>query len=60
VRTENLGTISSYTYQLQAFADAVDFKKPIVTDAADSTANMEIIDQAYLAAGLDIRPAMKL
>ncbi len=59
-RTENLGTISSYTYQLQAFADAIDFKKPIVTDAADSTANMEIIDQAYLAAGLDIRPAMKL
>jgi predicted dehydrogenase len=59
-RTEYLGTTSSYTYQLQAFADAVDFGRPFVTNAADSTANMAIIDQAYLAAGLDIRPAVKL
>ena len=57
-RTENLGTISSYTYQLQAFADAIDFGKPFKTDAADSTATMELIDQSYLAAGLDIRPAV--
>ena len=57
-RTEYLGTISSYTYQLQTFADAVEFNKPFVTDAADTTATMEIIDQAYLAAGLDIRPAL--
>jgi len=57
-RTEYLGTISSYTYQLQTFADAIEFNKPFVTDAADTTATMELIDQAYLAAGLDIRPAL--
>ena len=57
-RTEYLGTVSSYTYQLQTFADAIEFNKPFVTDAADTTANMEIIDEAYRAAGLDIRPAL--
>ncbi len=56
-RTEYLGTISSYTYQLQTFADAVEFNKPFVTDAADTTATMEIIDQAYVAAGLPVRPS---
>ena len=59
-RTEYLGTISSYTYQLQAFADAIEFNKLFVTDAADTTATMEIIDQAYLAAGLSVRPALIL
>ena len=59
-RTENLGTISSYTYQLQAFADAIDFQKPVRTNAADSTANMRLIDAAYIAAGLEIRPASRL
>jgi len=59
-RTESLGTISSYTYQLQSFADAVDFGTPFTTDASDSRINMETIDTAYLAAGLEIRPALKV
>ncbi len=57
-RTEYLGTISSYTYQLQIFADAVEFNKPFTTNAADTTATLTLIDQAYLAAGLSVRPAI--
>jgi predicted dehydrogenase len=52
---EHLGTRTSYTYQLEAFAAAVRTGAPVVTDAEWSVANMELIDAAYLAAGLPTR-----
>jgi predicted dehydrogenase len=55
-RTEHLGRLSSYTHQLTAFSDAIDFDAPILTGADDAVATMELIDAAYLAAGLHPRP----
>jgi predicted dehydrogenase len=55
-RTEHLGTLSSYTHQLMAFADAIDFDAPVLTGADDAVATMELIDSVYLAAGLHPRP----
>jgi len=56
-RTEHLGSLSSYTYQLQAFTNAVDFDVPVLTDSDDAVATMELIDAAYVAAGLHPRPS---
>jgi len=55
-RTEHLGTISTYTYQLQKFADAVNLRVPFVTNARDALATMQMIDTAYAAADLPSRP----
>lgn len=55
-RTEHLGRLSSYTHQLIAFADAIDFDSPMLTGPDDAVATMELIDAAYLAAGLTPRP----
>jgi len=55
-RTEHLGRLSSYTYQLTAFSNAIDFDTPILTGPDDAVATMELIDAAYLAAGLTPRP----
>lgn len=55
-RTEHLGTRSSYTYQLDAFTAAVRTGQPPVTGAADAVATMGLIDDAYRAAGLPLRP----
>jgi predicted dehydrogenase len=55
-RTEHLGSLSSYTHQLIAFSNAVDFDAPILTGPDDALATMELIDAAYLAAGLHPRP----
>lgn len=49
---EHLGSRSSYTYQLEAFAAAVRDGAPVVTDADFSVRAMELIDAAYTAAGL--------
>ncbi len=54
--TEHLGTRSSYTYQLEAVADHVRRGTPIVPDADDAVATMRLIDAAYVAAGLPVRP----
>lgn len=56
-RTENCGTTTSYTYQLQAFIDAVRDGTPYRTDADDAVATMTLIDQCYRAIGLRPRPA---
>jgi predicted dehydrogenase len=53
---EHLGTRSSYTYQLEAFAGAVRNGAPVITDADDALATMELIDACYLAAGMAPRP----
>lgn len=55
-RTEYHGTLSSYTHQLMVFADAVRLGTPLPIDAVDAVAIADVIDAAYLAAGLPLRP----
>lgn len=57
VRTEELGRKTSYTYQIEAFADHVRTGAPIYNDAEDALVQAEFIDSVYLAAGLPVRPA---
>jgi predicted dehydrogenase len=59
-RVEHLPSISTYTYQLLAFADAVDLGKPVKTDAKDALIQAQLIDLAYEAAGLPLRPTFKI
>ncbi|HET6742997.1 MAG TPA: Gfo/Idh/MocA family oxidoreductase [Kribbella sp.] len=54
---EHLGTRTSYTYQLEAFAGAVRNGAPLLTDADDALATMQLIDECYLAAGMTPRPS---
>jgi len=46
---------ATYSYQLEAFRDAVRDGAPVLTPPADSIANMRVIDAVYRAAGLPIR-----
>jgi len=55
-----LPSISTYTYQLLAFADAVDLGKAVKTDAKDALLQAQLIDAAYVAAGLPLRPTLNL
>lgn len=55
-RTEHHGTLSTYTYQLMAFADTVTLGSKGAIDAADAVRIAELIDASYLAAGLPRRP----
>ncbi|WP_328875217.1 Gfo/Idh/MocA family oxidoreductase [Streptomyces sp. NBC_00287] len=55
-RTEQLGTRSSYTYQLEAFAARVREGAPLPLDADDALATMTLIDASYRAAGFEPRP----
>lgn len=55
-RTEHHGTLSTYTHQLMAFADTVRLGAPAPIDAEDAVRIAELIDAAYLAAGLPLRP----
>ena len=57
-RTERLGTRSSYTYQLEAFADRVRGGAALPLDAEDAEATMTLVDAAYRAAGFEPRPRM--
>jgi predicted dehydrogenase len=59
-RTEHLGTLSTYTHQLMAFADAIDLGKSIQTDAADALKQMSLIDASYINAGLPVRPKFSI
>lgn len=52
---EHLGTRSSYTYQLDAFANHLRQGTPLPIDADDAVANMAMIDDAYRAAGMSPR-----
>ena len=51
-RVEHLGTRSTYTYQLEAFAAAVRSGAPLPIDLDDAVQNMRFLDDAYRAAGL--------
>ncbi|MFD7704261.1 Gfo/Idh/MocA family protein, partial [Streptomyces caelestis] len=55
-RTEHLGTRSSYTYQLEAFAARVREGTALPLDADDAVATMRLIDACYESAGLGPRP----
>ncbi len=55
-RTERLGTRSSYTYQLEAFADRVRGGAPLPLAPDDAVSTMTLIDTAYRAAGFEPRP----
>lgn len=52
---ENIGTRSTYTYQLEALAAAVRDGTPLPIGIDDAIENMGYIDAAYRAAGLDPR-----
>lgn len=54
-RTEFLGRISSYIWQLQAFAEAVRTDGAIATDIEDAIKNAEFLDAIYEASGLKPR-----
>ncbi|GGG13367.1 oxidoreductase [Rhodococcoides trifolii] len=49
-RTEHLGTRSSYTYQLEAFAEHIRTGAPLPLDADDAVANMAMIDRVVALA----------
>jgi predicted dehydrogenase len=54
---EHLGTRTSWTYQLEAFAGAIRNGAPLLTDADDALATLQLIDECYLAAGMSPRPS---
>jgi predicted dehydrogenase len=49
---EHLGTRTSYTYQLEAFASAVRNGRAVTTHADWAVGNAEMIEAAYAASGL--------
>src|SRR6266702_999267 len=55
-RIEQLGTTTSYTYQLEAFAARLRDDTPLPIGADDAVANMQLIDECYGAAGFEPRP----
>ncbi|HEY3508872.1 MAG TPA: Gfo/Idh/MocA family oxidoreductase [Kribbella sp.] len=57
---EHLGTRTSYTYQLEAFAGAIRNGAPLLTDADDALATMQLIDECYVAAGMTPRPSSSI
>ncbi|MER6418805.1 Gfo/Idh/MocA family oxidoreductase [Streptomyces sp. NPDC001137] len=59
-RTERLGTRSSYTYQLEAFAARVREGAPLPLDPDDALATMTLIDESYRAAGFEPRPRSRV
>jgi predicted dehydrogenase len=59
-RTEHLGTTSSYTYQLEAFAARVRQGSALPLGADDALATMTLIDACYRSAGFEPRPRMRL
>ncbi|GCE09219.1 hypothetical protein KDAU_65480 [Dictyobacter aurantiacus] len=56
-RTEHMAGDASYTYQLRAFARAINEGTPVLTNANDAIANMRVIDSVYRKAGLQPRMA---
>ncbi|MGK5693159.1 Gfo/Idh/MocA family protein [Streptomyces sp. URMC 128] len=59
-RTERLGTRSSYTYQLEAFAACVRDGAALPLGADDAVTTMELIDDCYRAAGFEPRPRTEI
>ena len=59
-RVEHLPSLSSYTYQLMAFADALDLGHALKTDAKDALTQAQLIDAAYQASKLPLRPSFRV
>jgi predicted dehydrogenase len=57
VADETGGGETTYVYQLRAFAAAIAGGGPVPTSAASAAVTMRLIDDAYGAAGLAVRPA---
>jgi predicted dehydrogenase len=57
VADETGGGETTYVYQLRAFAGAIAGGGPVPTSAASAAVTMRLIDDAYGAAGLAVRPA---
>jgi predicted dehydrogenase len=57
VADETGGGETTYVYQLRAFANAIAGGDPVPTSAASAAVTMRVIDDAYRAAGLAVRPA---
>lgn len=55
-RVEQLGTRSTYTYQLEAMTRLVRSGEPLLTDSDDAVRTMETIDALYLLAGREPHP----
>jgi predicted dehydrogenase len=55
IRTERLGTRSSYIYQLEQFIRALLGGTPMPTGPDDAVATAQLIDRSYRAAGLPLR-----
>ncbi|MCY3884470.1 MAG: Gfo/Idh/MocA family oxidoreductase [Gammaproteobacteria bacterium] len=55
IRDEELTRRPTYSFQLEAFVDAVKNGTKLPTDAEDAIKQMEVIDAAYIAAGLEPR-----
>lgn len=54
-RREKVSGDSTYICQLRAFRDWINEGIPMATDGLHGIANMRVIDEAYLAAGLPVR-----
>jgi predicted dehydrogenase len=52
---ETLDRRATFGYQLDAFIDAVENGKPLLTGADDAVKQMRVIDRCYRAAGLPLR-----
>jgi len=50
---------ATYTYQLEAFRDAVVDGKPFLTTTAEAVKNMQVVDAIYRAAGMHPRLEVK-
>jgi hypothetical protein len=59
-RVEELGSRSSYTYMLEALARTIREGVPFLTDADDAVVTMQMIDDLYLAAGMQPRRSVTL
>ncbi len=55
IHRERLPGKATYTYQLEAFVDAIGKGGPVPTSAEDAVVNMGVIDGIYRAAGLPLR-----
>ena len=59
-RTEQTTRISTYTWQLQAFAEEIAGRSEGLGGMKDALANATFIDDIYRAAGMEPRPALLL
>lgn len=57
-RTEHVTRISSYTWQLQAFAEVIGGEGERLGGMEDALTNAQFIDDIYRAAGMKPRPAL--